>query len=228
VAKTEPEMAPNRSGVTVPPGNTGLADAGVVGAHKNEAASAIATTPSCSDFMPSRALPRLRSDKAANKFDVSAGKSRRCAGHHRQDRGQYQNRAGGNRPLTLPQAWPAKDIRDRSGHSAAPFLRLRGWTILSRVRTRQSLLSRVWTRQSLTLANRENHKNFIRGRSTGGAYRYGTLRRLSRPPVSQSRWPGCAQAAESSRRYPRSQRPGSRRCCFRPRPRRPPISGRCP
>ena len=45
VAKTEPEMAPNRSGVTVPPGNTGLANAGVVGAHKNEAAvAALAVT----------------------------------------------------------------------------------------------------------------------------------------------------------------------------------------
>ena len=122
VAKTEPEMAPNRSGVTVPPGNTGLADAGVVGAHKNEAAtSAIATTPSCSDFMPSRALPRLRSDKAANKFDVSAGKSRRCAGHRRQDRGQYQNRAGGNRPLTLPQAWPAQRHTRSVGSFGSPL-----------------------------------------------------------------------------------------------------------
>jgi hypothetical protein len=56
-AKTEPEIAPNRSGVTVPPGNTGLADAGVVEAHKAEAATnAIAATLSCSDFMTS-ALP---------------------------------------------------------------------------------------------------------------------------------------------------------------------------
>jgi hypothetical protein len=52
-AKTEPEIAPKRSGVTVPPGNTKLADAGVAEPHKSEApASAIAATPlSSTNFM---------------------------------------------------------------------------------------------------------------------------------------------------------------------------------
>jgi hypothetical protein len=46
VANTEPEIAANGSGVTVPPGNTGLAYAGVVEAHNSEVTmNAVVATP---------------------------------------------------------------------------------------------------------------------------------------------------------------------------------------